>query len=1449
MTNAGTERDPIDQLAEEFAARLRKGERPALTEYVQRHPELADEIRELFPALVMMEQLKPTENESSSTAHVKGVGKLEQIGDYRILREIGRGGMGVVYEAEQVSLGRHVALKVLLSAGLGNNTYLERFRREAKAAARLHHTNIVPVFGVGEEAGVHYYAMQFIHGEGLDRVLEDVQRMRVDKNASAPGPKTDTSGALARSLVMGRFEQGAGGRAQGLEVRSQKSELGSLEVASSADPCPPTPDGSSIVIRPSPIAPDPTAQTSPTVTLSGKHSEWEYCRTVARIALQVAEGLAYAHKQGILHRDIKPSNLLLDLQGTVWITDFGLAKAEGTNELTQTGDIVGTLRYMAPERFEGTSMPQSDIFGLGMTLYEMLTLRPAFDEPNRARLMQRLLHEDPPRPRKLEPRIPRDLETIVLKCIAREPRYRYLRAEDLAEDLSRFLSDRPVLARQTPWREHVWRWVRRNPGWAATLSTVFLLLVVMAVGGVFLNLHLRDLNSTLGQAVTSARDAELEKTEKLWQAQLERARAARSSGRLGQRFEALKAIREAKEIRATSELRDEAVAALALPDVEVAREWQGWPEGTIDLAFDADFERYARINKDGEITVCRLTDAGEEVLARLPAHGRAPFHLLMMSPDGRFLVYGHTCTGESLAHGLRVWKLDAPEPTVLLDEPAGKYGWAVTFHTKHPWLAVGHADATASIYDLATGHRLKRLKLGSPPMNLAFHPTSGLLAVACGNVVRVVDTDSGRELPALHHPEKVEQILGMAWHPDGRILATGCMPDYRIRFWDTETGNMIMATPESQPAAIVHLAFNHSGDHLVSGPFSGPGQIWSANNARRILVLESTTNPLQFSRDDSLLGYQHTGSRVALWRAATGHELRLLRRRNAEPGEYPYAALFHSDGRTLAVASESRLSFFDAQNDSESVSVRLAEEFSSWPRAFDRSGSWLTSGRAGLLSWPAKMELTRSDVLTIGPPRRLSPTRGNSGIGLGHRTVAIPERTYARILDRDRPGWHVDVGPLYDARMCAVSPDGCWVATCDWWWDGRSPGIRLWEAKTGRHVKDFATEAYSIAAFSPDGRWLATSSRNVPCTLWEVGSWQPGRRFAGYGLVFNADGKLLALPGENGSIRVIETTSGREVFRLTGPEPTSYGPQCFSSDGSYLVATCSSSDALYVWDLRLIRSELKEMGLDWEWPEFPPPVPGLERHRQIIEVDPGFLHVPVLKDDRHAVAVFSLCIALQPLNPEAHLQRGLAYAHLKQWRDAIADYDRFLSLTPPAHPRRIEVVCRRATDYQNLNNLAGTASALQEILPMKSEQLPWPDQVASLCDQVAWHYVRAPQHESGPQNLLALAKKAVEIEPFNDAYQNTLGATYYRLGQWQEAVHCLEQNLRSRPKDAAWDLYFVAMSYQQLGQPARARQCFKEASAFSEAHSNPTSEQARELEALRSEASGVLGIVGARVQD
>jgi serine/threonine protein kinase/WD40 repeat protein len=455
--------DVLENLIEDFVARLRAGEQVSIEDYAREHAEFAEQLREFLPALVLLEQhARPEEAADCGRAQpVKRGAAPTEIGEFVIVREIGRGGMGVVYEAVQQSLGRHVALKVLSAAGMLSATHLERFRLEARAAGRLHHSHIVPVFGVGEHGGVHYYAMQFIQGQSLDLVIGALRDMGGNRRGDRTMP-----------LAGNEFTQ----------VVAKGLLTGCHSIPSSID--------SPVVSPHSPPAPNPQIpETAAADTLTSTHTEFSssksgrpFFHSVARVGLQTAEALAYAHSEGVLHRDIKPSNLLLDAKGNIWITDFGLAKTEGTEGLTHTGDFVGTLRYMAPERLEGWSDRRSDIYSLGATLYELLTLHTFHESTNRGKLVDQILHQLPKAPTKIDPTIPRDLETIVLKAIAKEPAARYRTAEEMAEDLGRYLADRTILARRSSTKERFVRWCRRNPVVVSLTAAVMLVLVVGIIG-------------------------------------------------------------------------------------------------------------------------------------------------------------------------------------------------------------------------------------------------------------------------------------------------------------------------------------------------------------------------------------------------------------------------------------------------------------------------------------------------------------------------------------------------------------------------------------------------------------------------------------------------------------------------------------------------------------------------------------------------------------------------------------------------------------------------------------------------------------------------------------------------------------------------------------------------------------------------------------------------------
>ena len=533
-THESSRSEVVAELAEEFGDRFRRGERPPISEYVDRCPDAEGEIREVLSAIAHVERLAPSPDEHvAEAANPAGnVPDLEQLGDFRIIREVGRGGMGVVYEAEQVSLGRRVALKVLPQHLLANEKQRKRFQRESKAAARLHHTNIVPVFGVGEQAGLYYYVMQFIDGLGLDEVVVEVRRLRQQSEpggqSAAPDPPVvvgaeaeraaEVSAAdVANVLLTGRFDRtvlwqdptdesddavgnpvSSGNRVSGT-AHSCHSTLNSRDTAVGQ-------------LSDTAVGAGSFALPEGSTTETQGSSRTVYWKSVARIGLQSAQALQYAHDQGVVHRDVKPANLLLDTRGTVWLTDFGLAKSTDQQDLTHTGDVLGTLRYMAPEQFDRTADARSDVYSLGLTLYELLALQPGFDETERRRLIKQVTEGTPARLRTLDSQIPRDLETIVHKAIDRDPSHRYQTAGELAADLQRYLADEPITAKWVSPVTRFTRWCKRNPAVAGLTVTIAGMLLIAATVSSYAAVSFEDLadeKATLADDLKGAlKDAE-----------------------------------------------------------------------------------------------------------------------------------------------------------------------------------------------------------------------------------------------------------------------------------------------------------------------------------------------------------------------------------------------------------------------------------------------------------------------------------------------------------------------------------------------------------------------------------------------------------------------------------------------------------------------------------------------------------------------------------------------------------------------------------------------------------------------------------------------------------------------------------------------------------------------------------------------------------------------------
>ncbi len=746
MANSSADRNPVEVLAEEFLERDRRGERPTLSEYVARHPELADAIRELFPVLLDIEDVRPDPAEATGSFAVPGADGgeplPERIGDYRILRVIGQGGMGTVYEAEQESLGRHVAVKVL-PRSLHNPKHLRRFEREARAAGRLHHTNIVPVFGVGHEGDLHYYVMQFIQGQPLDEVMAELRRLRDGCGVGAPPAvpsareRTPTAANVARSLWTGDFAVEPGPSSAQL---GSDSSLPSTEPAASSDRSgasapespsaalapardegpagasgPPVPTDARIARRSSPGSTLPSSSSHLARSGGGSsHPDRRYARSVARLGVQAAEALAYAADQGVIHRDIKPANLLLDAHGSVWVTDFGLARATGEADLTRTGDLIGTLRYMAPERFRGVSDHRADVYALGLTLYELLALRPAFDEQDRALLIRQIAQSEPPRLERLDPTIPRNLATIVHKAIARDPADRYASADDLAADLQRYLEDRPIRARPLSAVGVAWRWCRRNPTVAGLLGLVAVLLA--GIAGV----------ATVGYFSTKAALVEVDR-------QRDEAIGQRNIAEDNLYFANIPLAQHAWDEANIRRMKELLVVFRPRADQVDRRGWEWY----------------------------HLMSLTRQELLTLSDHSGS-LGVVAWSPDGRRLATG----GQDRT--FRVWDAETGEEQTVFR---------------------GH-DRNEIQPSSASFVQDRR-----PPSALAWSPDGRALASGHGGgEIKIWDAATGRELRTIVLPERCT-VTTLDWSPDGtRIASTGDLHGTQTaRIWDVSTGRALHA--------------------------------------------------------------------------------------------------------------------------------------------------------------------------------------------------------------------------------------------------------------------------------------------------------------------------------------------------------------------------------------------------------------------------------------------------------------------------------------------------------------------------------------------------------------------------------------------------------------------------------------------------------------------------------
>jgi eukaryotic-like serine/threonine-protein kinase len=1164
----------VAEVVDDFLARQRRGERPDVEEYAARYPEQRSAVREVLAAMRLLHEASNPGGSAERSTLVAGEPEsvsLKQLGDYLLLREVGRGGMGIVYEAEQVSLRRRVALKVLPLGATLDPRHLQRFKNEALAVASLNHPNIVEVYSVGCESSISYYAMRYVPGHSL---AETIRRLRTLQR-ERPQPLPDSLAVVA-DPVPSTTPAGA--------QSSQSNRTDNPVAIAAKKPAPNSAQGNG----------------SQGGNRGGKavfHAA--YFRCVAEMAVQVAEALEHAHTQGVIHRDIKPSNLLLDGRGKVWVADFGLAHVEREASLTASGDVVGTWRYMAPEQTCGQRTgiePRSDVYGLGVTLYETLTLQPAFLAADPKVLARQIIEEEPAAPRRLNPAIPVDLETIVLHAMAKEPSDRYATAQDLADDLRRFLNDEPIQARPPSWRQKATRWVRRHQ--PVVWTTVIAVVLVLLLGIVGQRIHTRDLIGALARARQAEQKARSEYAYSL----ISEARWRRQSRQPGQMLESRKLVAEAASIllplnpdeEQILRLRNEAIAAEAVPaDLALVRTLK-----TLHVV-DADFRLYAWSDIEGTIRVHRLAD-GKELHRFLNPGGNYVWGQLLFSPDGKFLG-ARANRGKNY---LRLWSLAQERPVVDVSPPPDCCAW--DFTPDGSQFLFGTNDRALHILDLTTLRERGPLPLPKAPRSpyrFKLSPDSKLLAISYGqnhSHIDLVDFQTGMLVKTLRQPGLI--LSDLDWDRDSRHLAVSGDRAFQVQIWNVETAKVETVLSGHRWWGIKPALSPHD-DLLMTHSWDGTARLWDSCTGQEYLFLRPSGDACYRSDGRQLI---LTGTQARLWEIHLGRVLRRLPI-STPPDRYLDSIDLGLDGRLVATSNSAGVHLYDLQTRREiaCLPIGLCVRVVFHPR----DGSLITSGVGGVHRWP--LHLVRENengeqtdqVVCIGSPELLvsSPSTKDVRIALTPDGRTLAAQGWGTVIVRDlKLGTEKRLsGGQPQPLSISISPDGRWVATAGWY----SYGIRLWDLSEGKLLEDLwpGAEMQNVL-FSPDGHWLLASSKGR-YRCWEVGTWRRTHRFEKVGpgsghMAFSSNGSVVALSPSRVQPELYEAATGRCLATLVAPDAFGNSAMSFSRDGSRLGVL---DRPIMVWDLREVRRGLRDLKLDWDRPPYPNAT--LEKRRGTIRLE------------------------------------------------------------------------------------------------------------------------------------------------------------------------------------------------------------------------------------------------------